>query len=97
VTRQTVLVQRELAGIGVEVEGLSVPPPVDGGLQLMASLLLGESPAEEVQEEPLTQIAVRGGGPVEEPVDTRSSILAANLTRETDSHCCSIRCLLRPS
>ena len=52
--------QGELPGVGVKVEELAVPPPVDGDLQLLAGLLFGEPSAQEVEEEPLTEVAVFG-------------------------------------
>src|ERR1700677_1320672 len=55
------VLQGELAGIGIEIEELAVASPVDGDLQLAPSFLLGEPPAQQIEEEPLAQGAVLGG------------------------------------
>ncbi len=52
--------QSELTSVRVEIEQLAVPPPVNGDLQLLACLIFREAPAQEVEEEPFTEVAVFG-------------------------------------
>ena len=55
------MIERELPRIRVEVEELAVATPVDRDLELLSSLVLGEAPPQQIEEEALSQVPVLGG------------------------------------
>src|ERR1700689_1239518 len=52
--------QRQLSGVGVEVEQLPLATPLKGNVKFSSYLFFGESTTEQIDEEPFTKRAILG-------------------------------------
>jgi hypothetical protein len=55
------VVERELPAVRVEVKDLAVAVEIDRDTELLPSLCLGESAAQDIEEEPLAEVPVLRG------------------------------------